>query len=108
MEINLPKAIARYFSADASEAGNFAQCFTEHAVVKDEGKTYVGLAAIQEWKQASAKKYTYTSEPLAYEEKESKAMVTSRITGNFPGSPIDLRYAFELDENKITFLEIAP
>ncbi len=108
MKLHLPKPIARYFAVDASETETLDQCFTENAVVKDEGKTYTGLVAIQEWKQASAKKYTYTSEPLAYEEKESKAMVTSRITGNFPGSPIDLRYAFELDENKITFLEIAP
>lgn len=35
-------------------------------------------------------------------------MVTSRLTGNFPGSPVDLRYLFRLERGKIAQLQITP
>ena len=106
MSINLPKPIDAYFAADRGDSETIAGCFTENAIVKDEGHTYNGLAAIQQWKTDSTKKYTYTSTPFASEEKDGKTIVTSRVAGNFPGSPVDLRYRFGLEDNKIAFLEI--
>ena len=54
--INLPAPISDYFAADAKNAEAVAQCFTDDAVVRDEGKTYVGREAIRAWKaEASAK-----------------------------------------------------
>jgi hypothetical protein len=35
-------------------------------------------------------------------------VVTSRLTGNFPGSPLNLRFFFGLDGDKIASLEIIP
>lgn len=106
MFLDLPKPIDTYFTADRGDSEAVAGCFTENAVVKDEGHTYNGLAAIKQWKTDSSKKYTYTSEPFASEEKDGKTIVTSRLTGNFPGSPVDLRYFFGLEGNKIASLEI--
>lgn len=106
MSINLPRPIDAYFAADRGDGEALAQCFTNNAVVKDEGHTYNGLAAIKQWKTDSATKYTYTSEPFACEEKDGKTIVTSRLTGNFPGSPVDLRFFFGLEGEKIAFLEI--
>jgi len=106
MSLNLPKPIDTYFIADRGDSEAVARCFTENAVVKDEGRTYDGLAVIKQWKTDSSKKYTYTSEPFACEDKDGKTIVTSRVTGNFPGSPVDLRYIFGLEGNKITSLEI--
>lgn len=106
MSINLPNPIDAYFAADKHDSEAVARCFTENAVVKDEGHTYSGLAAIKQWKTDSSKKYAYTSEPFACEDKEGKTIVTSRVTGNFPGSPVDLRYSFRLDGSKIASLEI--
>ena len=34
--------------------------------------------------------------------------VTGRVTGDFPGSPVDLQYRFILEGDKIARLEIAP
>ena len=48
------------------------------------------------------------SEPSACEQGEAKTVVTSRLTGNFPRSPLDLRYFFELAGDKIAALEIIP
>ena len=110
MRIDLPQTIAAYFVADANkgDTGAVAQCFTEHAVVTDEGRTHQGRAAIRQWKLDSSTKYQYTSEPFASEEANGKTVVTSRLTGNFPGSPVDLRYFFGLDGDKIASLEIVP
>ena len=108
MPISLPKPIAAYFTADKHDAETLARCFTENAVVKDEGDTYTGLAAIKRWKAETTRKYTYTSEPFALQDKEGKTVVTSRLTGNFPGSPINLRFFFGLEGDKIAPLEIIP
>ena len=106
MSLDLPKPIDTYFTADSGDIEVVARCFTDDAVVKDEGHTYTGLAAIRQWKTESSKKYNYTSEPFACEERDGKTIVTSRLTGNFPGSPIDLRYFFGLEGSKIASLEI--
>lgn len=106
MSLNLPAPIATYFAADREDSQAVAQCFTDDATVKDEGQTYSGLAAIKQWKTDSSTKYTYTTEPFRVEEQDGKTVVTSKVSGNFPGSPVDLRYFFGLDDDKITDLEI--
>jgi hypothetical protein len=104
----LPAPIAAYFQVDAHEGEAITRCFTEQAVVKDEGRTHSGHSAIRAWKLDASTKYSYTSEPIGLEEKDGGYVVTSRVTGNFPGSPVDLRFAFRLERGKIAFLEIAP
>src|SRR5436190_12020714 len=106
--LNLPKPIAAYFTADKGDGEAVSQCFTENAVVKDEGHTHKGRAAIKEWKTDASAKYEYTSEPFACQEKDGKTVVTSHLVGNFPGSPVDLRFFFELEGDKIASLEIKP
>ena len=54
MTLNLPKPVAAYFNADKADSESFSQCFTEDAVVKDEGHTYTGRAAIKKWKDSQA------------------------------------------------------
>jgi hypothetical protein len=106
--LNLPEPIAAYFGADKRDSEAIAGCFTKDAVVKDEGHTYTGILAIEQWKTESSTKYTYTSEPLTLDQRDGTTVVTSRLTGNFPGSPVDLRFFFRLERGKIAFLEIIP
>src|SRR6185503_8731234 len=106
--LSLPKPIAAYFTADKGDREAVSQCFTENAIVKDEGHTHKGQAAIKEWKTAASAKYQYTSEPFACEAKDGKIGVTSHLVGDFPGSPVDLRYFFKLVGDKIASLEIIP
>ena len=105
---NLPKPIAAYFAADKGDSETLSQCFTENAVVKDEGHTHKGRAAIKAWKADVSTKYKYTCEPLACEEKDGKTVVTCHLVGNFPGSPVDLRFFFKLEGDKIASLEVIP
>ena len=107
MPIDLPAPIAIYIAAEnRGDAEALAQCFAENAVVRDENQTMEGLAAIKRWKSETAKKYRHTMEPLALTRKGGKTIVTNRLTGNFPGSPIELKFIFGLDGNKIVSLEI--
>ena len=107
MPADLPTPIAIYIAAangDDTEA--LPQCFAESALVRDEGKTIEGLAAIKEWMAETKQKYQHTIEPLASTQKDGKTIVTNRLTGNFPGSPIELEFVFTLDRDKIAALEI--
>ena len=106
MSINLPAPIEAYFTADRAARTAVAECFTQTAFVKDEGKTYIGREAIGLWKTESSSKYTYVSEPFALVQDADRMIVTSHLTGNFPGSPVDLRYTFTLEGDKIAALEI--
>ena len=72
MTLDLPKPIAAYFIADKADSEAVAACFTENAVVKDEGHTYQGRAAIKKWKADASTKYQYTCEPFACEAKGRK------------------------------------
>ena len=106
MTLNLPTPVTAYFIADKLDGEAVARCFTDDAVVQDEGHVYSGRAAIKKWKEDASAKYTYTSEPLACELKGGKVVVTCRLTGNFPGSPVDLRFFFKLEGEKIASLEV--
>ena len=107
MALNLAEPIAAYFAADKSgPVEAIVRCFTNNAVVKDEGQTYQGLAAIDRWRREAAAKYTYTCEPLRSEQADDKTIVSCRLEGNFPGSPVELRHIFGLERGKIASLEI--
>ncbi|HEV2841470.1 MAG TPA: nuclear transport factor 2 family protein [Chthoniobacterales bacterium] len=107
MELNLPVPIAIYFAAEnQGHTEIVAQCFAANAVVRDEGKTVEGLAAIKQWEAETRKKYQHTVEPLSCVQTGGKIIVTNRLTGNFPGSPIELEFVFTLDGDKIASLEV--
>lgn len=108
MPLALPLPIAAYFAADSADGTAVADCFTADAVVIDEKQTHRGRAAIARWKTAAAAKYDYSSEPITTDDQGGRIIVTARVTGNFPGSPVDLRYAFTLEGQEIARLEVVP
>ncbi len=107
MTIELPQAAANYFAADKGRSAEaVALCFAEGAIVKDEGNTYTGREAIRQWMADSSTKYTYTVEPFSIATEGGRTVVTSHLVGNFPGSPVDLRYFFTFEGDRIAELEI--
>ena len=105
---NLPSPVAAYFAADTTSAEAVARCFTDGAVVIDERKEHRGRAAIARWKAEASAKFRYTVERLGADVSGDETTVTGRVTGDFPGSPVDLQYRFTLEGDKIARLEITP
>ena len=107
MALDLPTPIACYMAAaNANNTEALTGCFAENAVVRDEKQTLEGLAAIKRWATETKNKYQHTIEPLAFSPKDGTTIVTNRLTGNFPSSPIELEFVFTLDGDKIVSLEI--
>lgn len=106
MSLQLQSPIAAYFDADANDNDALVQLFTPDAVVKDEGETHEGHTAIRAWKAESHRKYTFRAEPLTAVTQGDNTTVVSRVTGNFPGSPVDLEFNFRLSDGRIASLEI--
>jgi len=107
MDVNLPTPIAIYLAAEnGGHTEIAAHCFAGNAVVRDEGQAIEGLAAIKQWQAETRRKYQHAVEPLVFAQKDGKTIVTNRLTGNFPGSPIELEFIFTLVGDKIVSLEI--
>lgn len=107
MSVSLPPVIESYFAAgNANDAARIAAHFTDDARVKDEGQWRTGVAEIEAWAREAREKYQYTSTPVAVEADGDACIVTAHVEGTFPGSPVDLRYRFELAGEKIAGLEI--
>jgi uncharacterized protein (TIGR02246 family) len=107
MTIALPHPIAAYFRADRSgDATAIAAHFTDDATVRDEGHRHTGREAIRAWKAQASGQYSYTVDPYAVTEDGDRTVVTAHVSGNFPGSPVDLSYRFALDGDRIAALEI--
>jgi hypothetical protein len=95
-------------AANAHDVDAVARCFADDAVVTDEGRDRRGAAAIRDWADEVSRKYRPTVELLSAVAVSGRTVVTGRVSGDFPGSPVDLRYEFTVDGEKITRLEIAP
>lgn len=96
-----------YFASEGSQdARALVECFAPNATVHDEGRTFEGLDAIRAWRAQSHARYHHTVEPLSSIRKGDKTVVTAKVSGNFPGSPANLEFAFTLQDNLISSLEI--
>src|SRR6185436_14024469 len=104
--IDLPPPVAAYFAADSTGAEAVAQCFIDGAVVIDERQEHRGRTAIARWKAEASAKFRYSVERLGAHVSGDQTTVTGRVTGDFPGSPVDLQYRFILEDDKIAPLEI--
>jgi|SRR5579864_2956366 len=107
MPLDLPKPIVTYLDAvRKGDADLFDLCFANDANVHDENRDYRGLDAIKAWKREAEAKYQYTAEPLDANVDGKAVRVHLRLTGDFPGSPIELDYEFMLENGKIASLVI--
>ena len=101
--------IDRFFaSANAHDPSAIDQCFADGAVVRDEGKTIIGVAAIKAWRVETAEKYHHTVDPISVVTEDGKVTVTAKVCGNFPGSPVNLQHIFKIGAGRIVSLEIRP
>ena len=107
MTIDLPRPLAAYFAAkNRHDIDAMLAPFAADSIVRDEGKTYTGRAAIKAWMEETTKKYRVTVEPAEASSKGPNWTVAGLVSGNFPGSPATLHYRFAVAEDRIAHLEI--
>jgi ketosteroid isomerase-like protein len=107
MSFQLTDSITTFFQvSNGAEISALRHCFTEDAVVHDEGQTYQGHEAIQAWLREAQRKYAYSIEPLDVVHQGSSVKVRAKVAGNFPGSPVELEHVFQLAGGRIESLEI--
>ncbi|WP_312766492.1 nuclear transport factor 2 family protein [Epilithonimonas sp.] len=103
--MNLPKVVEELIKTQNDfDSVAYAQCFTETAVVFDEGKTHIGRKEIEQWIDKANQDYRATMKPMEYSETEQT--LTTEVSGNFPGSPIILKYHYEFEDGLIQALKI--
>src|ERR1700693_2202318 len=107
MALDVPEPVAAYLAAEeAKDVDALSRCFTEDGTVHDEGRDYRGRSSIRQWKQEVDTKYRYVLQTVNIQTQGDKVNVRIRLTGQVPGSPIELDYIFKLFNDKIASLEI--
>lgn len=103
--MKLPKVVEQLVKTQNDyDSAAYAQCFTESAVVFDEGKTHTGREAIEQWIDKANQEYRATMKPLEY--LDSEGLLKAEVSGNFPGSPLVLKYHYEFEDGLIRSLKI--
>jgi ketosteroid isomerase-like protein len=110
MSDQIPVIISRYFELDRQrDLEEVLALFADDATITDEGRTMQGRNAIRAWRQGTASKYTYTTELTGTETvAPNRHLVLGRLTGDFPGGTVDLRWDFTIEDGRIKNLVIAP
>jgi ketosteroid isomerase-like protein len=107
MVLEVPEAVAEYLAAEeAKDADALSRCFTEDGTVHDEGQDYHGRDSIRQWKQSADAKYRYVFQAINVQTFGDLVTVRARLTGGFPGSPVELDHIFKLSGDKIASMEI--
>lgn len=107
MNRQIPAPLESYYQAvNAHDVKHMLACFKESATIIDEGQTLQGKIQIEEWMKSTIEKYKFSSKVIRFENINNKTRVTANISGNFPGSPIDLKYDFIIEDEKIMSLQI--
>jgi len=103
----LPTALRCFFAGkNARDFDTAILAFSEASIVKDEGQTLEGHAAIRAWMEETSRKYNDTAEVREIATKGDAVEVAALVSGTFPGSPATLRFMFTLDSDRIARLEI--
>ncbi len=101
--MKLHPSIRAYFDAATVTP---LDAFAPDAIVADEGHRHVGHAAIDAWWRDVHAKYQAVAEPLEVNAKDDAHEVRAKVTGQFPGSPITLTFAFQMKDDRIAALRI--
>jgi len=105
--MELRKVVARFIETQNTyDSKAYVECFTESAIVHDEGKTHTGKEEILHWIEDANERYQSSMKPLNYEESGSNGVLTAEVSGTFPGSPIVLQFHLGLKNDLIDSLKV--
>lgn len=107
MSATLPDIIATYFEAvNAGDAKAASAVFTPFGSVSDERQIHQGREAVQIWCQDTIVRYRMQADVLSLADIGDHKVAVVRVSGTFPGSPLDFTYRFTLSDQGIEQLHI--
>jgi ketosteroid isomerase-like protein len=107
MMAELPRIIRNYVDAsNRHDVSSILSCFSDDAVVHDEGETLRGKKAIEGWIVKTIEKYKFQFKPISGEDEGANVVVAIEVSGTFDGSPVTPDYHFTLERDKISSLSI--
>lgn len=97
--------IQRYFDvATSPDQEVWFDLFADDVVIEDDGRTHRGIAEVRAWR-SDVPSVSYAVTDVTTD--DGYPVATAAITGDFPGSPITLRYHFiDIDDEQIRHLAI--
>lgn len=103
----LPEDIERYIEASNSHnVKSIVSCFSENAVVHDEGQEFNGQDEIEGWVSKTITNYSFIFNPIRMKRNDTISTVEMEVSGTFDGSPITLDYHFIFKNKEIASLSI--
>lgn len=90
-----PTALVATYFARALDPESYVALFAPDAVVEDDGRTWRGLDDVRRWR-ADVPEVRYAVRSV--EEAGEEVVAVAEVAGDFPGSPIDLRFIFAYDD----------
>jgi ketosteroid isomerase-like protein len=107
MTIKLPQIIQKYVVAsNQHDVKSILACFSDDAVVRDEGKEFRGEEMIEGWVVKTIEKYKFQFKPVSIIGDNTEGVLAVQVSGTFDGSPITLDYHFTIEGDKIGSLTI--
>lgn len=107
MNMPLPDAVTTYFEiSNGGDPSRVAECFVQDATVIDEEKMHRGIDAIETWQRQIRAASAFKVMPMEAVRSGDRLTVTTRVVGDFTGSPLDLSHSFVLGTDRIRLLEI--
>ena len=109
MSIKLPEPIEKYIRNSGSGAlDEAAAAFAADATVVDEGEdtTAIGREAIHGWMTDYISKYKTTVDVTDMAEKDGEVVVTTLVSGDFPGNRAEFVYRCTLRDGLISRLVV--
>lgn len=105
--MDLPIILKNLLQAQENfDSHSYSECFSDDAQVFDEGKTHKGKEEIKNWNEKTNKEYKTKLEVIDVFNEEKMTVLTTKVSGTFDGSPIVLKYNFEIKNEKVSSLKI--
>jgi ketosteroid isomerase-like protein len=107
MAIKVPDVVQSYVDAsNQHDVQSILSCFSDEAVVRDEGETLHGKKAIEDWIAKTIEKYKFHFKPVSSKHVPAEIVIAVEVSGTFDGSPVTLDYHFVIESDKILSLTI--
>jgi hypothetical protein len=105
--MKLPKVVEDLIRAQNNfDSVAYANCFSETGEMLDEGKLYKGRVAVQQLIEETNEKYRSVMKPLEYTENGTSSVLAAEASGTFPGSPLVLKFHFNIIDGQIQYLKV--